>query len=92
VPVSSAGSWAHTPLVRKQVLGPERMEPRTSIRLVATNVLRVGQWRDMIRAADTDIILCVPAWAVAVSLIYPAFYAALAILIDPQRQMNRRAR
>jgi phosphatidylcholine synthase len=27
----------------------------------------------------------VPGWVVAVSLIYPAFYAALSILIDPQR-------
>jgi phosphatidylcholine synthase len=26
-----------------------------------------------------------PGWAVAVSLIYPAFYATLSILIDPQR-------
>ena len=28
----------------------------------------------------------VPGWLVAVSLIYPAFYAALSILIDPQRR------
>jgi hypothetical protein len=27
----------------------------------------------------------VPGWVVAVSLIYPAFYAALSIWIDPQR-------
>jgi phosphatidylcholine synthase len=27
----------------------------------------------------------VPAWLVAVSLIYPVFYAALSVLIDPQR-------
>jgi len=27
----------------------------------------------------------VPGWVVAVSLIYPAFYATLSILIDPQR-------
>jgi phosphatidylcholine synthase len=32
----------------------------------------------------------VPGWVVAVSLIYPAFYATLSILIDPQR--SRRAR
>jgi hypothetical protein len=27
----------------------------------------------------------VPGWVVGVSLIYPAFYAALSILIDPRR-------
>jgi hypothetical protein len=27
----------------------------------------------------------VPGWVVALSLIYPAFYATLSILIDPQR-------
>jgi phosphatidylcholine synthase len=27
----------------------------------------------------------VPGWVVGVSLIYPAFYATLSILIDPQR-------
>jgi phosphatidylcholine synthase len=32
----------------------------------------------------------VPGWAVAVSLIYPAFYAALSILLDPRRQAASR--
>jgi hypothetical protein len=27
----------------------------------------------------------VPGWVVAVSLIYPAFYATLSIVIDPRR-------
>jgi phosphatidylcholine synthase len=31
----------------------------------------------------------VPGWLVGVSLIYPAFYAALSILLDPQRQARR---
>ena len=34
----------------------------------------------------------VPGWVVGVSLIYPAFYATLSILIDPQRQGRVRAR
>jgi phosphatidylcholine synthase len=32
-----------------------------------------------------------PGWAVAVSLIYPAFYAALSIVLDPRRRAASRA-
>jgi endonuclease/exonuclease/phosphatase (EEP) superfamily protein YafD len=54
----------YTPLARRQVKRAERaQDPRTSIRLVATNVLmenrEFDKWREVIRAADPDVILAV---------------------------------
>jgi endonuclease/exonuclease/phosphatase (EEP) superfamily protein YafD len=56
--------FPYTPLARRQVHRTERAEDqRASIRLVATNVLmenrEFGKWRDVIRAADPDVILAV---------------------------------
>ena len=56
--------YPYTPLAREQVLLTERPQgERTTIRLVATNVLmenrEFDKWRDVVRAADPDIILAV---------------------------------
>ena len=56
--------YPYTPLARQQVLRTERMvDLPTSIRLVATNVLmenrEFDKWREVIRAADADVILAV---------------------------------
>ncbi len=60
--------YPYTPLAREQVLRSEHEDARTedmrtSIRLVATNVLKENRefdkWRDVIRAADPDVILAV---------------------------------
>jgi endonuclease/exonuclease/phosphatase (EEP) superfamily protein YafD len=56
--------YPYTPLARQQVLLTERKEgARASISLVATNVLMENRefekWRDVIRAADPDVILAV---------------------------------
>src|SRR5688572_20809649 len=58
--------YPYTPLARQQVLRTERMDDLpTSIRLVATNVQmenrQFDKWRDVIRAADADVILVVEA-------------------------------
>ena len=56
--------YPYTPLARKQVLPTERSEDeRKSIRLVASNVLMENRafdkWRNVVRAADPDVILAV---------------------------------
>ncbi len=56
--------YPYTPLARRQVLQSERTgELPTSIRRVATNVLmknrEFDRWREVIRAADADVILAV---------------------------------
>jgi endonuclease/exonuclease/phosphatase (EEP) superfamily protein YafD len=55
--------YPYTRLARPQVLRTDRSQPRTSIRLVATNVLmenrEFDKWREVIRAADADVILAV---------------------------------
>ena len=55
--------YPYTPLARQQVLRAEREDPRTSISLLATNVLtenrQFDKWRDVVRAADADLILAV---------------------------------
>ena len=56
--------YPYTPLARKQVLPSERAEEmRTTISLVASNVLmenrEFDKWREVVRAADADVILAV---------------------------------
>src|SRR5688572_20587655 len=56
--------YPYTPLARERVLRTQRNgDLQTSIRLVATNVLmenrEFDKWREVIRAADADVILAV---------------------------------
>ena len=56
--------YPYTPLARQQVLHTDRsVDLPTSMRLVATNVLmenrQFDKWREVIRAADADVILAV---------------------------------
>jgi endonuclease/exonuclease/phosphatase (EEP) superfamily protein YafD len=64
VGVQAWNIYPYTPLAREQVLPTERPEgSRATIRLVASNVLmenrQFDRWREVIRAADPDVILAV---------------------------------
>jgi phosphatidylcholine synthase len=54
-------------------------------------VLGAAAWLAMILAM-LPFYRRVPGWVVGLSLIYPVFYAALSIVLDPHAQRRKRAR